>query len=124
MSLSKKVSPIVAIDIVDICSSQAYMENGLNCWQERNTRLTKESCHQLLLGLKRQHLDPVLTQLRGQDGAQMSFAEIMACYSSIEQGFKSEAIGAEDVCAQVFLDFHPVSKYIRRSLFTSIFYYT
>lgn len=87
------------------------MENGLNCWQERNTRLTKESCHQLLVGLKHRHLDPVLTLLRGKDGAKVAFAEIMACYSAIELGFKEQAKGAEDVCAQVFLDFHPVSEY-------------
>ena len=68
-----------------------------------------ESCHQLLVGLKHQHLDPVLTQLRGQDGAKVSFAEIMACYSAIEQGFKAEAKGAEDVRSQVFYEFHPVS---------------
>lgn len=85
----------------------AYMENGLNSWQERNTQLTKETCKQLLIGLKHQHLDPVLIQLRGKDGAKVSFAEVMACYSAIEQGFKAEATGAEDVCAQVFLDFHP-----------------
>lgn len=85
----------------------AYMENGLNSWQEENTRLTKESCHQLLVGLKQQHLDPVLTQLRGKDGAKVSFAEIMACYTAIEQGFKLEAKGAEDICAQVFFEFHP-----------------
>ena len=85
------------------------MENGLNNWQKDNARLTKESCNQLLVGLKRQHLDPVLTQLRGKDGAKVSFAEIMACYSAIEQGFKLEAKGAEDVCAQVFFEFHPVS---------------
>ena len=85
------------------------MENGLNSWQEENTRLTKESCHQLLIALKQQHLDPVLTQLRGKDGAQVSFAQIMACYTAIEQGFKAEAKGAEDVCAQVFFEFHPVS---------------
>ena len=68
-----------------------------------------ESCHQLLLGLKHEHLDPVLTQLRGKDGAKVSFAEIMACYSAIEQGFKAEAKGAEDVRSQVFYEFHPVS---------------
>lgn len=87
------------------------MESGLNSWQDENTRLTRECCHQLLVGLKQQHLDPVLLQLRGKDGAKVSFAEIMACYTSIEQGFKAEAKGAEDVCAQVFFEFHPVSNH-------------
>lgn len=85
------------------------MENGLNSWQGENTRLTKENCHQLLIRLKEQQLDPVLTRLRGKDGAKVSFAEIMACYSAIEQGYKLKAIGAKDVCAQVFFEFHPVS---------------
>lgn len=55
------------------------MENGLNSWQERNTQLTKDSCKQLLIGLKHHHLDPVLIQLRGKDGAKVSFAEVMGC---------------------------------------------
>lgn len=97
------------------------MENGLNSWQERNARLTKESCHQLLVGLKHRHLDPVLTELRGKDGAKVSFAEIMACYSSIELGYKEQAKGAaEDVCAQVFLDFHPVSEYLDKQYILSV----
>ena len=62
------------------------MENGLNSWQEENTRLTKESCHQLI-ALKQQHLDPVLTQLRGKDDAQVSFAhyEIMALSEDLKR---------------------------------------
>ena len=85
------------------------MENGLKQWQEQNNRLTKEECHKLLRSLKEQHLDPILRQLSGKDGASVSFAQIIGGYSAIEQGFKSHSRGAKDVCAQVFYEFHPVS---------------
>lgn len=84
-----------------------FMEDRLNHWQDENTKRTKEICNQLLIGLKRQHLDPVLTKLRGKDGAKLSFAEIVACYNSIEQGYRLESRGAQDVCAQMFYEFHP-----------------
>ena len=84
------------------------MENGLKRWQEENERLTKEDCHRLLRLLKEQHLDPILKQLSGADGASMSFEQIINGYSEIEQGFKRDARGAKDVCAQVFYEFHPV----------------
>ena len=45
------------------------MENTLNNWEKENTRLTKESCQHLLVKLKRQHLDPIVTQLTEEDGA-------------------------------------------------------
>lgn len=77
-------------------------------WQKENNRLTKEDCHRLLRNLKEQHLDPILRQLSGKDGAAMSFAQIIGGYSAIEQGFKQDAKGAKDVCAQVFYEFHPV----------------
>ena len=85
------------------------MDNGLKQWQEQNNRLTTEQCHKLLRSLKEQHLDPILRQLSGKDGASVSFAQIIGGYSAIEQGFKSLSRGAKDVCAQVFYEFHPVS---------------
>ena len=84
------------------------MENGLKRWQEENNRLTKEECHRLLRSLKEQHLDPILRQLSGKEGASVTFAQIIGGYSAIEQGFKSHSRGAKDVCAQVFYEFHPV----------------
>lgn len=87
------------------------MENGLKRWQEENNRLTKEGCYRLLRGLKEQQLDPILTRLSGKDGASVTFAQIIGGYSAIEQGFKRDAKGAKDVCAQVFYEFHPVGSF-------------
>ncbi|KAL9978831.1 hypothetical protein ACROYT_G016400 [Oculina patagonica] len=86
------------------------MENSLKRWQEKNNRLTKEECYKMLRGLKEQHLDPLLRQLSGKEGASVSFAQIIGGYSAIEQGFKGDARGAKDVCAQVFYEFHPQLK--------------
>lgn len=85
------------------------MENALNNWTKENTRLTKESCQHLLVKLKRQHLDPIVTQLTGKDGAKVSLAQIDSSYSAIEKGFEVEAKGDEDVCAQFRFEIHHVS---------------
>ena len=70
--------------------------------------MTKEGCYKLLRRLKEQNLDPILEQLSGKEGASVTFAQIIKGYSAIEQGFKRDAKGAKDVCAQVFYEFHPV----------------
>ena len=90
---------------------QEHMESGLKKWQMENNRLTREECHKLLRSLKEQHLDPILRQLSGKDGASVTFAQIIGGYSAIEQGFKTHSRGAKDVCAQVFFEFHPVGLY-------------
>ncbi|XP_020607894.1 guanylate-binding protein 4-like [Orbicella faveolata] len=99
---------------VSATSSEKYldeltecMESGLKRWQQENNRLTKEGCYRLLRGLKEQQLDPILTLLSSKDGASVTFAQIIGGYSAIEQGFKRDAKGAKDVCAQVFYEFHP-----------------
>ena len=84
------------------------MNESLKRWQDKNNRLTKEQCSKLLRELKKNHLDPILRELRGKDGVSMSFDRIVGGYSEIEQGFKRKAKGAKDVCAQEFYDFHPV----------------
>lgn len=89
------------------------MENGLKHWLEDNNRLTREECNKLLRDLKEQHLDPILRQLSGKDGASVTFAQIIGGYSAIEQGFKTQSRGAKDVCAQMFYEFHPVSFYVQ-----------
>nr|XP_058956417.1 guanylate-binding protein 6-like [Pocillopora verrucosa] len=86
------------------------MNEGLKRWQDENKRLTKEQCHKLLRALKKKHLDPILRELSGKDGAAVSFAQIIGGYSAIEQGFNRDAKGAKDVCAQVFYEFHPVGQ--------------
>ncbi|XP_058943961.1 guanylate-binding protein 7-like [Pocillopora verrucosa] len=60
-----------------------------------------------LRALKKEHLDPILREVSGKDGASVSFARIIGGYSAIEQGFKRDAKGAKDICAQVFYEFHP-----------------
>ena len=84
------------------------MNESLKRWQDANNRLTKEQCSKLLRELKTKCLDPILRELRGEYGASMSFAKVIGGYSAIEQGFKRDAKGAKDVCAQEFYDFHPV----------------
>ena len=84
------------------------MNELLKRWQDENNRLTKEQCSKLLRELKKKCLDPILRELRGENGASVSFAQIIGGYSAIEQGFKRDAKGAKDVCAQEFYDFYPV----------------
>lgn len=99
---------------VSASSSEKYldelmesMNEALKRWQDENNQQTKEQCHKLLRALKEEHLDPILRELSGKDGASVSFAQIIGGYSAIEQGFKRDAKGAKDICAQVFYEFHP-----------------
>ena len=87
------------------------MNESLKRWQDKNNRLTKEKCSKLLRELKKEHLDPILRELRGKEGVSMSFDRIVGGYAAIEKGFQREAKGAKDVCAQEFYDFHPVGVY-------------
>ena len=84
------------------------MNESLKRLQDKNNRLTKEQCSKLLQELKKKYLDPILRELRGKDGASMSFDRIVGGYSAIENGFQNEVKGAKDVCAQEFYNFHPV----------------
>lgn len=87
------------------------MESSLNRWKQQNSTATRESCRKLLIGLKRQHLDQVLTRLRGADGFKLSFLEVKDCYTAIENEFKSGARGAADTCAEMFFEFHGVREW-------------
>ncbi len=84
------------------------MENGLNQWQGENQRLTKEDCQRLLPKLKEKHLEPILKQLRGEQGSSVSFDQIEKLFFAIERDFQKLARGAKDVCAQEFFKFQPV----------------
>lgn len=86
------------------------MEGSLNRWRQQNISVTRECCRKLLIGLKKQHLDQALTRLRGPDGCKVSVSEIEECYSAIENDFKAGAKGAEDICAEMFFEFHGVRK--------------
>ena len=75
---------------------------------QENRRLTKDTCEQLLLQLKKDILDPVLAQLTCAQASSLTFEDIVQAYDLIESEYKKHVRGAEDVCASVFADFQPV----------------
>ena len=88
---------------------QLLLIQKLTEWQTENTRLTKERCNDLLSKLKRQHLDPILRQLQGHGGSNLSFDDIIGVYHRIKDDYEGQAVGAKDVIAAAFFDFQPVS---------------
>ena len=86
------------------------MEYNLNRWQQENSDLAKESCRKLLVELKKLHIDPVLTRLRGQRAVEVSFSEIERSYAAIYRDYKFEAKGPGDVCAGMFSEFQGVGE--------------
>ena len=79
-------------------------------WQTKNATSTREFCNDLLIQLKRAHLDPVLHQLWGEGGAKLSFDDIIGRYNRIKDEYDKSAMGAKDVIAAVFNKFYPVSQ--------------
>ena len=88
---------------------QQSLIQKLTEWQTENTRLTKELCNNLLSKLKRQHLGPILHQLQGHGGSNLSFDDIIGVYHRIKDDYEGQAVGAKDVIAGAFFDFQPVS---------------
>ena len=88
---------------------QQSLLQKLTGWQTENTRLTKELCNNLLSKLKRQHLGPILHQLQGHGGSNLSFDDIIGVYHRIKDDYEEEAVGAKDAIAAAFFDFQPVS---------------
>ena len=88
---------------------QQSLIQKLTEWQTENTRLTKELCNDLLTKLKRQRLDPILRQLQGHGGSNLSFDDIIGVYHRIKDDYEGQAVGAKDVIAAAFFDFQPVS---------------
>lgn len=76
-------------------------------WLQENGHLTSLACDALLKDLEKEHLDPVLKRLHGKRGAEMSFHDIIQGYERIKEEFLNRAIGAKDVHAAVFYEFHP-----------------
>lgn len=103
--------PLVDI-YVYICYLQATFDKRLASWHFENEKSTREACNVLLKQLKEQHLDPVLAQLHGEEGARVSFEDIIQGYKGIEEDYKVRAIGAKDVCATMFFEFHPVTTFL------------
>ena len=77
-------------------------------WKAKNDSLTKEACEKLLKELKRKHLGPVFARARGPAGTSVSYKEIDDGLAIIELEFKTHAVGAKNVRAQVFYEFHEV----------------
>ena len=88
---------------------QQSLIERLTEWQTENTQLTKELCNNLLSKLKRQHLGPILHQLEGHGGSNLSFDDIIGVYHRIKDDYEGQAVGAKDVFAAAFFDFQPVS---------------
>ena len=89
-------------------SVQELFNEKLISWKTRNEKLTRELCNRLLIQLKEKHLEPVLRQLQGKEAAKMSFDEIIDGYNHIKEDYHNSALGAKDVIAAVFFEFHPV----------------
>lgn len=77
-------------------------------WKTRNAELTREFCNSLLSQLKEKRLDPLLRRLQGKEAARISFDEIIGGYNQIKEDYHNSAIGAKDVIAAVFYEFHLV----------------
>lgn len=84
------------------------LNESFHLWQEKNAKMTREFCNNLLGMLKKQHLDPVLQQLQRKEGAKLSFHEIIGKYNLIKDDYHTSAIGANDEIEAVFFEFHPV----------------
>ena len=67
-----KLNLVVHMSIIH----QDYMERSLNRWKQQNGGVTRECCRNLLIELKKQHLDQALTRLRGPDGCKVTILEI------------------------------------------------
>ena len=89
------------------------MEKKLNYLLDKNVTSTRLVCKDLLHDLKKRHLDPVLRRLQGEAGAKVSFDDVTGAYSRIEHDYEKAAKGAKDAIAAVFLEFHPVRKYVK-----------
>ena len=88
---------------------QKSFAEKLKLWKDKNAALTQKSCDDLLKKLKGELLDPVYKRVRGPNGAQVSYSEIIGAWSKIKDRFNSEAVGAKDVTADAFFKFSQVN---------------
>ena len=89
--------------------AQGLLGERFHLWQTKNATSTRQFCNDLLIQLRQAHLDPVRQQLRG-GGVKLSFDDIIGGYNRIKDEYNKSAIGAKDVIAAVFYEFHPVSQ--------------
>ena len=88
------------------------MDEKVHHWQKENETWTRQDCNVLLVQLKKRHLDPVLQQLKGREGAKVTFQDIVDGYSKIKDDYEKLAKGAKDTIAATFFEFHPVRKQV------------
>ena len=88
------------------------MDEKIHQWQKENETRTRQDCNALLVQLKKRHLEPVLLQLKGREGAKVSFQDIVDGYSKIKEDYEKLAKGAKDAIAATFFEFHPVRKQV------------
>ncbi|XP_066019928.1 guanylate-binding protein 1-like [Pocillopora verrucosa] len=82
---------------------KSSLEKKLLTWLTENEDLTRHSCENLLVDLKKIYLDPVLEKLLGEEGGKVSFEDIIGGYQRVKDDFHQRAVGAENVIAAVFL---------------------
>ena len=80
-------------------------------WKDKNAKETETFCQNLLRRLKAQQLDPILARIRGKDSVNVRHSDIMTKWNAIEKAFKIEAVGSDDVKADVFFKFNKVQDF-------------
>ena len=88
--------------------TQVSLTKKLKTWLTKNGQITRELCHNLLLQLKQKHLDPVLHQLQGSNGSELSFDDILGVYYRVKADYDKQAVGAKDIIAATLFDFNKV----------------
>ena len=86
------------------------MDETLEEWYTKNANSTRDSCNDIIENLRKQHLDPVLQQLNGEDAANLSYQDITDAYDRLKEDYERFAIGAQDVIAKVFFDLQLVRR--------------
>lgn len=106
MSLHRKAGVLVILSLSSLQQNEGIQK--LAEWKAKNDSRTKESCEKLLKELKGKHLDPVFVRARGPAGTSVSYKEIDDGLAIIELEYKTHTVGAKNVRAQVFCEFHEV----------------
>lgn len=86
------------------------MDETLEEWYTKNANSTRDSCNDIIENLRKQHLDPVLQQLNGEDTAHLSFQNITDAYDRFKEDYGRFAMGAQDVIAKVSFDLQRVRR--------------
>lgn len=82
----------------------------MKAWLDKNASCTRKVCEELLRGLKAEHVDPLLENVRNSrhDG-EVKYEDIINQFDTLKDEFAKKAIGAKDVRADVFFKFTEVN---------------